>query len=196
MASWRAAAVLVLAVALPIGHARARTGPADTGVCAPHIRRAQHGSPAAIRTPHAMHDAAPEPERAVMDGHWTGSPVSAPRSSACVASLNLRGGKQRVRRGPRSAGGGDAPNGGDAVRVGYSADEFAALSKGVTQQVQGKFEAQMAKESREAEEVRRKLRSKKKKRLRKNQGTFVPSTKNRARSVERTLPRKGHLMPE
>jgi hypothetical protein len=113
--------------------------------------------------------------RAAMAGSRGASALgvpAAPRAgtcSACPAAMHLRGGKQRAGRAPGGAGGANPPGGGDAVRLGYSADEFAALSREVTQQVRGKVDAQMAQESREEEEARRKTRNKKKKRLRKNQ---------------------------
>jgi len=190
-------------------------------------------------------------------------------------SLNLRGGKQRAGYEPRATGGAAVTNAGGQARgapstnrrtvkptkqknsangpkLGYSAKDFAALSKEVTQQVEGKVKEQMAKESRDEEEVRRRSRNKNKKQLRKRQvfcslpiamnfglcfvcvcerlcvplilcltctvhpkldarihhtlpslnpyldlqGSYVPSIKNRMRNIERTLQRKGHMMPD
>ena len=84
------------------------------------------------------------------------------------------------------------------VKLGYSAQDFdrAALVQQITDQVQGTVRKQINKESREDEEAKRKARNKNKKRLKKKQGVLLPSTKNRMRSIERTLQRKGELIPE
>ena len=75
------------------------------------------------------------------------------------------------------------------MKLGYSAQDFdrAALVQQITDQVQGTVRKQINKESREDEEAKRKARNKNKKRLKKKQGVLRPSTKNRMRSIERTL---------
>ena len=98
-------------------------------------------------------------------------------------NLNLRGG--------REDSSGPAAKGAQRAKTAYSASDFEAASTAA-----GGPGIRGVKESREDEEARRKARNKNKKILRKRQGKFVPSIKNRIRNVERTLHRKGHLLPE
>jgi len=98
-----------------------------------------------------------------------------------LTNLNLRGGKRAA----------STVNGASSAKMGYSASDFATAAH-----TTGATTGARIKESREQEEARRKSRNKNKKILRKRQGKFVPSIKNRIRNIERTMQRKGHLLPE
>ena len=76
----------------------------------------------------------------------------------------------------------------------YSKEEYDRIRASVTQEVQKEMKDSLDQEIAAKKAEKMKLRSKTKRKLQREQGKFVPSTKNRIRSIERTLARKGHLI--
>jgi hypothetical protein len=70
------------------------------------------------------------------------------------------------------------------------------LKREITEEVHKEVELRLTSEGATNEEANRKSRNKLKKRLRKQRGKFTPSIKNRIRSIERTLSRRGDRIPE